>query len=255
MCASIAHLLALGRVILEIEWKFSDNDIASVQELVRLQADAPLVKERFTVNLGGTKELVGRDLFWFHMIWALLTSSQRSDQNSHVSRFMQTEPFPLSYPAVCSADRPENFMHDVFKGAGGIRFNQKIPKQLTRNLVCLQSGEWTEALRQCNRLVKPVPNSVEKEVASYIDDQFVGFGPKQSRSFLQALGLTRYEIPIDRHVARYLHDMGFPILASLSALSNCAVYEFMSDGIQMLCAKSDVYPCIFDAAVLSQQWA
>jgi hypothetical protein len=34
-------------------------------------------------------------------------------------------------------------------------------------------------------------------VAGYIQETFEGFGPKQSRNLLQALGLTRYEIPID----------------------------------------------------------
>jgi hypothetical protein len=34
----------------------------------------------------------------------------------------------------------------------------------------------------------------EEEVADYIDNHFVGFGPKQARNVLQALRLTRYEI-------------------------------------------------------------
>lgn len=80
----------------------------------------------------------------------------------------------------------------------------------------------------------------------------VGFGPKQSRNLLQALGLTRFEIPIDSRVTDWLNDeFNFPVRLSATALAGRNYYDFVSAGIQTLCERCRVYPCIFDAAVFA----
>src|SRR5207248_11545041 len=92
-----------------------------------------------------------------------------------------------------------------------------------------------------------------KEIANYIQDKFAGFGPKQARNFLQALGLTRYEIPIDSRVTRWLNELGFPFQLSAIALADVNYYEFVSAAVQKLSAKSDVYPCMLDAAIFASR--
>jgi hypothetical protein len=82
-------------------------------------------------------------------------------------------------------------------------------------------------------------------------ETFHGFGPKQSRNLLQALGLTRYEIPIDTRVTAWLSDFGFPVRLSATALADPNYYDFVSRGIQALCAKCNVFPCILDAAIFA----
>jgi thermostable 8-oxoguanine DNA glycosylase len=96
-----------------------------------------------------------------------------------------------------------------------------------------------------------VSQVVEKEVAEYIQEKFQGFGPKQSRNFLQALGLTRYEIPIDSRVTDWLNNFGFPVRLSAAALADSNYYDFVSKGVQALCAASGVYPCVLDAAIFA----
>ena len=90
-------------------------------------------------------------------------------------------------------------------------------------------------------------------MAKYIQDRFDGFGPKQSRNVLQALGLTRYEIPIDSRITDWLNEFGFPVRLSGDALSDRNYYNFVSDGIQILCEKCDVFPCVLDAAIFSSK--
>jgi hypothetical protein len=102
-----------------------------------------------------------------------------------------------------------------------------------------------------NRLTVPVPRATEVEVADYIQKKFSGFGPKQSRNLLQALGITRYEIPIDSRVTDWLNKFGFPIRLSATALSDVNYYSFISDGIQVLCMRCSVFPCILDAAIFA----
>ncbi len=91
--------------------------------------------------------------------------------------------------------------------------------------------------------------AVQLALYTDIDDKFSGFGPKQSRNFLQWLGLTRYEIPIGSRVVKWLKDFGFPGALSADALSDKDYYHFVSDGIQELCRASDIYPCLLDAAI------
>ena len=68
---------------------------------------------------------------------------------------------------------------------------------------------------------------------------------------LQALNLTRHEIPIDSRVTSWLNDFGFPLHLNAAALADPNYYSFVSDGIRHLCERSGVLPCVLDAAVFS----
>jgi hypothetical protein len=210
-----------------------------------------LVQNRKIRNLAETKPEVTRHQFWLRMAAMRLTSVQKSGLNSHVARFIRTVPFPLSYDSLHAAKKRETSITQALTQAGGIRFAPTIASQLAVNFSYLEEGEWTRALRECNRLTRPVSREVEKEVAYYIKRQFEGFGPKQSRNFLQSLGLTRYEVPIDSRVTDWLNEFGFPIRLSAAALADSNYYDLVSDGIQALCAKSGVFPCILDAVVFA----
>jgi hypothetical protein len=139
----------------------------------------------------------------------------------------------------------------VLQSSNVKRFNKTIAEHLAENFRKLESGEWKNVLEKCNRLTRLVSRGAEIEVAKYIQDTYLGFGPKQARNLLQALALTRYEIPIDSRVINWLNDFGFPVRLSASALADINYYEFVSDGIQELCARSGVLPCVFDAAIFA----
>lgn len=236
---------------MKIEWTISRGDVERVKALLRKQKDNALVRKRRAENLAKIKPRVRRKQFWFQMVSMRLTSVQRSGPDSYVGKFKRKEPFPLAYEALCNVKDVENFIVNVLKNAGGIRFNKIIASQLAVNFELLEKGEWEYVLGQCSRLLCPVTCAIEKEVANYIDEKFKGFGPKQSRNLLQALGLTRYEVPIDSRVTKWLNEFGFPIRLSAGALADRDYYEFVSNGFQVLCAKSGVYPCILDAAIFA----
>ena len=103
-------------------------------------------------------------------------------------------------------------------------------------------------LRTLNEAATP---EMEREVANFIDERLVGFGPKQSRNLLQSLGLTRYEIPIDSRITKWLTEFGFPVKLSAGALADQGYYEFVMDAVQQLCREADEYPCVLDAAIFS----
>ena len=91
----------------------------------------------------------------------------------------------------------------------------------------------------------------DRKAAAFIDDNFEGFGPKQSRNLLQSLGLSRYEIPIDSRITKWLNDFGFPVRLSATGLSDRNYYNFVSSGFQQLCKEAKVLPCVLDAAIFS----
>lgn len=91
----------------------------------------------------------------------------------------------------------------------------------------------------------------EVEAADFIDDNLKGFGPKQARNLLQGLGLTKYEIPIDSRVTKWLNDFGFPVWLSAVALADREYYGFVSEGFHRLCEACGIYPCLLGAAIFS----
>jgi hypothetical protein len=239
---------------MKIEWQISATDIARVKEVVDKYRNDPWVRDRHSRNLAESKPEVSKETFWQVMVSMRLTTLQESGPSGQVAKFNQTRPFPLRYELVAAAeDNAKRFIGDVLREAGLLRFSKKIPDELSANFYDLERGEWSKALEQCNRLTVLVSGEIEREVADYIDERFKGFGPKQARNVLQELGLTRYEIPVDSRLTRWLNGFGFPIRLNATALGDRDFYVFVLDGIQKLCERAGVFPCIFDMAVFVSQ--
>jgi len=132
-----------------------------------------------------------------------------------------------------------------------------LAKEIKENLIYLQS-HWKEVSGKLEKLRINQNIKTERRIVGYFQDKFRGIGPKQSRNLLQSLWLTRYEIPIDSRITKWLNSFGFPVKLTAQGLSDTNYYNFISDGIQHLCKKSNVYPCVLDAAIFSsfdkQEW-
>jgi hypothetical protein len=175
-----------------------------------------------------------------------LTTQARSGPKGKLATFQQPDPFPLRYDVLLQQGSLEKFILKVLRSHGIGRHPNTIAKELAANF---RSLDWDRALFQCNRLTKKVARTVEAEVADYIDT-LKGFGPKQSRNVLQALGLARFEIPIDKRVTDWLNDeLNFPFAVSSTALADKGCYGLVSDAICFLCEKCGIYPCILDASI------
>jgi len=235
---------------MRLEWIIEGKDVERVHALMAKMATNAFVVHR-RKNPEARADVTKQEL-WFQMLSARLTSAQRSGPGSHVTRLIRTKPFLLALEEVLDADEREAFISERLRHSGGIRFADKIAVEMARNLKTLESGGWEPTLAACNRLTKANgTRDLEVEVAGHLM-AFVGFGPKQSRNVLQSLGLTRFEIPIDSRVTDWLNDFGFPVRLTAGALSDPNYYTFVSDGINQLCAKADVLPCTFDAAVFAE---
>jgi hypothetical protein len=236
---------------MKIIWQIDPEDIAKVKEFFALHRDNAFVKMRISTNLKDDKPPVSKETFWEVMISCLLTTQQRSGPGSAVTRFISTTPFPVRHELCREQAALDSFVTQVLSEFGGLRRSTTIGREAKANLLYLDNGGWQptfEALEKVRLLPSP---ETERHAARFVDENFQGFGPKQSRNLLQGLGLSRFEIPIDSRITKWLNEFGFPVRLTASALADRNYFEFVSDGFQQLAEACEIAPCVLDAAIFS----
>jgi len=236
---------------MQLVWKISARDARRIEAFVRERRRHPFVQLRIKRNIRKERPPVNIDRFWHAMWVGLLTTQQKSGPGSSVRRFLRQKPFALTHRRCARTDSPEDLIRSTLTDFRGIRMADTIAERATENLCYLDEGGWKETLPQLRRLEGKHKLVTERRVAAHLASAFVGLGPKQSRNVLQFMGLTRHEIPLDSRMTKWLNVFGFPLNLSANALSDPSYYEFVSDGVQALCKRAGVYPCILDAAVFS----
>jgi thermostable 8-oxoguanine DNA glycosylase len=235
---------------MKIRYEITPADIDRVGKFLNQWSADPLVVARVDRNLANEKPPVSRADFWLKMLACLLTSQQRSGPDSPVTKFLCVDPFPLLVEA-CDGCDVEALVKDALQHAGGIRFTNNIAKYAAANLPLMTGDAWAECTAQLEHLRRNQTVEAERRVATFIDDRFYGFGPKQSRNLLQMLGLTRYEIPIDSRIMKWMEDFGFPLPLHSDLLGYRDYYEFVEDAVHALCSAAGVSPCVLDAAIFA----
>jgi hypothetical protein len=218
------------------------------------------------INVLGPAPAFSRKELWYVMLGCLLTTQQRSTKGSPVETFLAQEPFPLEL-GKCAEDNVRRIVRETLTRFHGIRFAPTIAGRAEDNFRWLCSGGWEQVerhykslARQHSRKPRPEHAAAERRAAHFIDESFEGFGPKQSRNLWQWLGLSRYEIPLDRRVARWINT-NLSQKVNLKRLGSADYYESVLDYIQAMCARAKVLPCIFDAAAFNfenkdeREWA
>lgn len=244
---------------MRIDWIIEKEEMLRIKKFVELSKNHPLVKRRIQKNVDIDYVLdVGRERIWFVMLTCLLSTQQRSGANSPLYKFCSQKPFNLNFQeCLLNSHNLGSFVEETLTGFGGIRRAHTIGSQAEKNFRWVNE-DWDKTKEVADELLllrRYIPNvehiQIERNSAHFIQDNFFGFGPKQSRNFWQTLGLFRFEIPIDSRITKWLNKNGFPVELSASSLSNINYYEFIMTGIQEICLKCDVLPCIFDAAVFA----
>ena len=234
---------------MKIEWRIEPEDIRRVSEFYEQHQTAPLVTGRINRNLSDNRQLPTKDELWHHIVACLLTTQQRSGPTSSVAKFIESEPFPLSLSECVSRKNLVSFTKQIISKFGGLRRSNKIADEIKVNLRYLRKDGWDETFEKLGLLQTHASRLEEREVAEFIDLKFKGFGPKQSRNLLQWLGLSRFEIPIDSRITKWLNEFGFPVTLNSTALADAHYYNFVSDGIQTLCSACGIMPCLLDSAI------
>jgi hypothetical protein len=235
---------------MDIIWHVTADDKACVKAFIDEQRNTPLVCDRYDRNLAESKCKVTEERFWRAMVCMRLTTQAPSGPNSKVSKFQSLSPFPFTCDVIRNTQSRQEFILNTLNTHHAGRRRPTISKDLANNFQILEDGEWKHVINQCNRLIHLERRETEAEVADYIVDKFKGFGPKQSRNVLQVLGLTRYEIPIDSRVTKWLNkQLKFPLYVTPNALSDKHCYNFILDAICKLCEECKIFPCVLDASI------
>ena len=236
---------------MKLIWQIDPAEIDVLQRFVHARLETPFVRFRIQNNVENPPNTVSPEQFWDVSVGCLLTSQQRSGPDSPVTRLLNTKPFPLSLSFLRAQAEPAAAAQQVLQTFGGIRFTQRIPAYLVANLAHLEDERWPRTQAVLAELIQQRSAAAERSAADFIRLHYTGFGPKQSRNLLQGLGLSRYEIPIDSRITRWLNQFGFPVKLTASTLSDPDYFDFVSDGIQSICRETGLLPCVLDAAIFS----
>ncbi len=228
----------------------SRREVARIRAFFETYRRDPFVRLRIDRNLRRKRPVVRREAVWKSLVVCLTTTQQHSGPGSVVDRFEQTHPFPLAY-GVCRKKRNLRSFASVKLKAGGLRRHQKIGEEVEKAFRLLEAGFWDELMTALRGLSKKANRERERQVAELIAGRLPGFGPKQSRNLIQALGLSRYEIPIDSRVTKWLNRYGFPFPVSATALADAGYYGFVLDCFQAVCKQARILPCVLDAAIFA----
>lgn len=234
---------------MNISWTITDKDIQEIKKVL-IDNENPFLIKRRERNVHRQNIVINEDIIIKTMIACLLTSQQRSGPNSVVGRFLSKEPFPINFESISNVDKIEDYVKQELKKSGLTRYINRISQFFASNIKKIEKDNWL-IIKKLESLKDIDSREEERKIADKLNNDFDGFGPKQSRNFLQSLGLTRYEIPIDSRITNWLNDFGFPVFLTSSPLGDKGYYHFVLDGIQELCSKAEIYPCILDAAIFS----
>lgn len=245
---------------MEPKWVVQYDDVRAVGSLLQSTKRRRFVKFRLRRNISGNPHRFSRERFWRVMIGCLLTTQQRAGPDSPVSRFMRIKPFPLRLVRVAnhSGRKIQRVVRRELSKVRGIRRGPTIAKQAAANYRWLEREGWelvaqqySMLLKQRGREARDGDRELERSAARFIEERLDGFGPKQARNLWQWLGMTRYEIPLDSRVTKWLNKSVGGLKLNAAPLGDRTYYEFVLDGIQALCRKACVLPCTLDAAIFA----
>ena len=231
-------------------WRFNENDRSNWQSFVRANLSNEFVKDRERRNIHRKTVDLSRGMLWFVHVGCQVTTQQRSGPTSAVSRFLESHSRTLSYAECVGSSNVKDLVHTELSNAG-LRRAKTIADNLSEILANLEGGGWTELERQLKTIDKRTTMEKERRVARYVENEFPGLGPKQSRNFIQWLGLTRYEIPVDSRITRKMKALGCSFVPSAAALHDETVYLLVQGGLQQVAEMLGIYPCILDACIFS----
>jgi len=232
-------------------WTIEKETLQRWREFVNANIDNQVVVNRQRRNVHRIDIDLSRSNLWKVFVGCQVTTQQRSGPDTPVSRFLDSDSPALSYSACNRAPSPRKMLKQELSLAG-LRRAPTMSNNLARILAVLKAGEWKVLKRHLQTLESNTTKGKEKKVAQYLQSKkYPGLGPKQARNYIQWIGLSRYEVPLDSRVLKKLKELGCSFIPRATALSDETVYLLVQDGIQQIAAALEIYPCILDACIFS----
>jgi len=235
---------------MRLTWEVEEKDIKTIKDLIKISESNQFVKNRYKKNILGDGIEKTNEAFWNALISCLLTTRQKSGYASPVSKLLHDPKKPLSL-VKCQAQKDlSKYVIEILSNSKGIRRYNKIADQTHKNLEFLNNSSWSIVKEVFDEL--PTKSSSKELKIIQKVTEFKGIGQKQSRNLLQMLGLTKYEIPIDSRLNKWINkNLDFPVKLSAKGLQDPSYYSLLIEGIKKLADSVGCYPCEIDAMIFS----
>jgi len=233
-----------------LKWEISDFELSKWQLFIAANKTNDFVLDREKRNISREVVDLSKNILWYVFVGCQVTTQQRSGKNSAVGKFLESKSNALNYEKCANSTDLENLIRFELSNAR-LRRSNIISNNLFSILTELENGGWEELIKMLKTIEQNTSAIKERKVAKYLSDRFAGIGPKQARNFIQWLGLSRYEIPIDSRILKKMKSIGCSFLPKAGSLNDEMVYLLLQDGLQLLAEKLEVYPCVLDACIFS----
>lgn len=242
-------LLCLGGRV-RLVWDISDSDVAKWRNFVDANINNEFVRERQKRNIDRATVDLSKGYLWHVHVGCQVTSVQRSGPNSPVFKFLNSNSPALDYQECLeSPDVKSMLISELSKS--GLRRNKIIAENLTSTLKVLESGLWEGFVEVLQSAFENGTQELERNAANFLSENFRGIGLKQSRNYIQWIGISQYEIPLDSRVTKVMKRLGASFVPNAAAMSDAEVYYMVQGGLQLLADKLGIKPCILDACIFS----
>ena len=225
-------------------WTIDNTVLENIRKVIIDNIDSKLAKERKSKNIEKKGIDLSKNNVWKILVGCEITSRQKSGENSPTDQLLKSgsKLFDFNY---CKNNH--NFIIEELKKFNLRRYNT-IAEWLILIIKEWELGEWDILQKKLTLLKKYHSKEDEKQVIDYLrSGKYKGLGLKQSRNFLQWLGLSIYEIPIDSRVIKVLENCGCNFVPGPNALQDDATYEYLENGLQMISEELQILPCELDA--------
>lgn len=233
---------------MNIFWEIEEKDIYKVKDFIHLCRHL-VPAERISRNIDRKELIINRDTILRTMFISMLGSPDDPEIKQTAATIYKRKPFLGQYDFLYRTSNINLAISEALRNQGLIRQAKKLPEYFEMNFMYLEETEWELEKILTDGIARLLPRQEERELADAIDQWFKGFGSKEARYFLQTLGITRYEIPVDAPVIAWMREFGFPVLFDGTALQDKSFYHLITDGIQILCDEAEVFPCVLHAAI------
>lgn len=236
---------------MQASWIIDKGKITLWRSLVEKNRDKDLPKRRRAKNVRRVDVDLGPDEIWRVLVGCQVTTQQRSGPGSAVDRFLKSNSPVLNVSNCRQAVSIQALAEQELRKAG-LRRAPTIAENISTIFSNLETGGWKELRDHLATIEKNTNARKERAVVDYLTaGSYPGLGQKQSRNFIQWLGLSRYEVPLDSRVLKKLKELGSNFVPSGSSLTDKVVYIFVQDVIQCIAKELNIYPCELDACIFA----
>jgi hypothetical protein len=232
-------------------WTIDNASLARWRRFVAENWEKDLPRRRYELNVRRTGIDLSKRNVWRVLVGCQITTQQRSGPNSAVSRFLRSGSSALDTGRCRDSDNLCEFLERELTNAG-LRRAPTIASNLAAIWSHLESSEWKTLLTHLETLRRYPTTLKERVVVNYLlGGKYPGLGQKQSRNFIQWIGVSRYEVPLDSRVLKKMRELGASFVPSATALTDEVVYLFVQDCLQQVSRALDIYPCMLDACIFA----